>query len=179
MESKMALVLPLISLVYLFQTLLKRKVKVYYKLPLIILSCCLLVFDVFVFLVFFINCLEAGLNYTQNQCIGWVYPTLDFKVMVVVSMVFLGFAFIGLVRNWGIKTYYTFGSIVLYIGVLFRLFLLVSAAEAISFSRGASNPVVFDIFSVVVVYGLISAAIYFSIFFLGLFTKNIHRQLQG
>lgn len=173
MTSKLALLLPLISLIYLFQTLFRKKLKTYFKLPLTIMSLGILVFDVFVFLVFTVNCFEAGISNQSYNCINWIYPTLDFKLMIIVSLVLLFLAFVGLIRQWRAKVYYTMGSVVLYLGVAVRIFILFGAAEAISISKDSSNAIVFEIFSIVIVYGLVSAAIYFSIFFLGLFTAKI------
>ncbi len=173
MGSKLAIVVPLISTIYLFQTLFKKRLKVYLKLPLTLLSFSILIFDVFVFLVFFVNCIDFGNDRSVHNCIDWIYPTLDFKMMIAISLTFLIFAFIGLLRHWNKNFYYLIGSIVLYLGVLFRVLLLAGAAEAISISSGSSNPIVFEIFSIVIVYGLVSAAIYFSIFFLGMFTAKL------
>lgn len=136
------------------------------------------VFDLFVAFVFYINCLDASYRFGYENCLGWIYPTLDFQVMIVVSFIFLGFALYGSLKNWSRKNYYTFGSIVIYLGVIARLFILAGASEAFSVAESSSNPIVFEIFSVVVIYGLVSAGFYFTIFCLGLFRPRIHRQQQ-
>jgi hypothetical protein len=134
------------------------------------------IFDLFVAFVFYINCLDASYRFGNENCLGWIYPTLDFQVMIIISFIFLCFALYGTLKNWSRRNYYTFGTIVIYLGVIARLFILAGATEAFSVADSSSNPIVFEIFSVVVIYGLVSAAFYFAIFCLGLFRPRIHRQ---
>lgn len=176
MSSKLALLLPAISLIFLLQTLFRKRMKRYLKFPIFILAAVVVVFDVFVYLVFTVNCIEMGVRYsTAFNCIRWVYPTLDFTLMIVLSLLALAFALLAIARGWNKKINYTLGTVVLFLGVLFRLFVLLEATEAISLTSGSSNFLMFEIFSIIILYGLVSAAIYFSIFFLGLFTARIHR----
>ena len=173
MNSKLAILLPVITLVYLFQTMFLKRMKGWLKFPLTLLALALLVFDVFVYLVFLVNCIESGGMGQIQHCIHWIYPTLDFEVMIIASVLLLVVAFWGLLKQWTGRSFYALGSAVLYFGVAFRVWLLIEAAEAINIAGGASGAIVFEIFSIVVVYGLVSSALYFSIFFLGMFTKSV------
>lgn len=174
MSSKLALLLPIISLVYLLQTLFRKQLNSYLKFSVAAISLAVLVFDVFVYLMFSVNCIEMGMRYaTDFDCIRWIYPTLDFTVMFVLSLLALAFAFLGVARGWNRKINYTLGSAVLFMGVASRLFVLIEATDAISLTRGSSNYLIFEIFSIIVVYGLISSVIYFFILLLGIITARI------
>ncbi len=137
-----------------------------------------LVFDLFVAFVFYINCLDASYRYGYESCLGWIYPTLDFQVMIVIYLIILGLALYGSFKNWGRKNYYTFGTIIIYLGVIARLFILAGASEAFTIAGSSSNPIVFEIFSVVIIYGFVSAAFYLTILCLGLFRPRIHFRQQ-
>ena len=137
----------------------------------------MLIFDLFVSLVFYINCLDATYRYGYENCLGWIYPTLDFQIMIGVSVIMLLIALYGTLKEWSRKSYYTLGSVVIYIGAAARLFVLAGAAEAFAIADSSSNPIVFEIFSVVVIYGMASMAIYFTIFCLGLFRPRTLRRL--
>lgn len=174
MNSKLALLLPLISLIYLLQTLFRKQLKSYLRFPIAFFSLGILVFDVFVFLVFTVNCVEMGMRYSEAfKCIRWIFPTLDFTVMVVLSLLALAFTLLGVARGWNRNLNYTLGSVVIFLGVAARLLVLFGAAEAISITDDSSNPLVFEIFSIIIVYGLISAVIYFAIFILSFFKVQI------
>jgi hypothetical protein len=174
MSSKLALLLPIISLIYLLQTLFRRQLKTYLKFSFAVISLAVLVFDVFAYLMFSVNCIEMGLRYnTEFDCIRWIYPTLDFTIMVVLSLLALAFAFLGVARGWNRKINYTLGSLVLFVGVISRLFVLIEATDAISLTHGSSNYLIFEIFSIIIVYGLISSVIYFVILLLGIITARI------
>ncbi len=179
MNSKIAFLLPIASIIYLLDTLLKKRFKVYFKMPLATLALSVVVFDAFVSLVFYVNCLDAGYRFGNVNCIGWIYPTLDFQIMAVISLIMLLLAMWGMLKKWGRKNYYFLGSTVLYLGVFARLFLLAGAAQAMAIADTSSNPIVFEIFSVVVVYGLVSASIYFCVFVLGIFRPRTLPQQQG
>lgn len=174
MNSKLALLLPFISVVYLLQTLFRKQLKSYIKFPIAVIALAVLVFDIFVYLMFSVNCLEMGMRYkTEFNCIRWVYPTLDFTIMLILSLLALASAFFGVARGWSRKVYYILGSLVLLLGVAARLFVLLGATEAISLMSGSSNYLIFEIFSIIVVYGLISSIIYLVIFLLSFLTNRI------
>lgn len=174
MNAKLALLLPLISLTYFLQTLFRRRLKNSLKFPLALFSLGIVAFDVFVFLVFTVNCMEMRMRYSETfTCIRWIFPTLDFTVMVVLSLLALAFVLLGIARGWSKNFNYTLGSAVIFLGVAARLLVLFGAAGAISLTNDSSNPLVFEIFSIIIVYGLISAIIYLAIFILGLFKVQI------
>ncbi|MBN1118878.1 MAG: hypothetical protein JXA77_16835 [Bacteroidales bacterium] len=166
MPSKVAFLLPVISLFYFFQTAFRRQIKIYIRLPLAMVAFVVVLFDLFVSLVFYFNCLDLGNRLGTQNCINSIYPTLDFMLMIFFSMGLLLAATFELRKSWKLKNY-AFSTLVIYIGVLFRLFVLVGAAEAISLTGAASSPIVFEVFSVVVVYGLVSAVIYLMIYSVG------------
>lgn len=178
MNSKLAFLLPVVSIIYLLDTVFKKRFKVYFRMPLATLALSVVIFDAFVSLVFYVNCLDIGYRFGELKCLGWIYPTLDFQIMAVLSLVLLLIAMWGILKKWGRKNYYLLGSIVLYLGVFARLFVLAGAAQAIAIADTSSNPIVFEIFSVVVVYGLVSAVIYIGIFSIGIFRPRTLPQLQ-
>lgn len=165
----MAFLMPLISLIYLIETLTRKRFKIYLKIPMATFAFVVLIFDVFVSLVFYVNCFDVTYRYGYSQCIGWIYPTIDFKIMLVLSLLILLTALYGTIKSWGKNTYYFLGTGVLYLGMFTRLFILVGASEAMVIAESSSNPIVYEIFSVVIVYGLLSAAIYFTVFCIGIF----------
>jgi hypothetical protein len=177
MVSKLAFLFPCFTLIYLIDTLFKRRFRVYFRMTLATFAFVMLIFDLFVSLVFYVNCVDVTYRYGYGNCLGWIYPTLDFQVMIGVSIIMLVIALYGTFRDWSRKSYYTLGSVVIYFGAAARLFVLAGASQAFAIAGSSSNPIVFEIFSVVVIYGMASTAIYFTIFCLGLFRPRTLRRL--
>ena len=170
MNSTLALIFPAASLLYLLQTVLRKNIRILIKILLALPALLLFVVDLFTFLVFYVNCYEAGRYFHDLDCVNWIYPTIDFKIMVIISIILLFAGLYGLTKKWNKKKYYLIASLLIYMGLAARLFVLTEAAGAIAMANDSNNPVVFEIFSIVVVYGLVSSVIYLSVFLLGLFS---------
>lgn len=171
MSSTLALVFPTASFIYLLQNILRKDANGFIRILFSLFALVLFLIDVFVFLVFYVNCHEATRYFHNLACLGWIYPTSDFVLMSVVSLMLLIAGLFGLARKWDRKKYFILGSVVVYLGLLTRLFVLGGASQAISATPDSSNPVVFEIFANVIVYGLVSTSIYLIIRILSLFKR--------
>lgn len=178
MLSKIVFAIPLVSFIYLLQTFFFKSIRKTVRIPLFIFSIIVFAFDVVVALYFFTSCFEMTVVYGSETCLSWIYPTLDFKIMVVVSVLLLTLTLWAITQEWQRWTFYVMGAAVLYLGVLFRALIFLQSIKIIS-NTGSLNPaIVFEFFTIMVVYGLVSAFIYFAIFSLGLFRPRTPLQYQ-
>lgn len=169
MLSKIVFAIPLVSFIYVLQTFFFKSIRKSIRIPLFIFSLVMLVYDVIVALYFFTSCYEMVVKYGAETCLSWIYPTIDFKIMVVISVLLLTLTLWAITQEWKRWTFYVIGAVVLYMGVVFRTLIFLQSIKIIS-NTGSMNPaIIFEFFTIMVVYGLVSAFIYFAIFSLGLF----------
>ena len=171
MYSKIVFAIPIVSLVYLLQTFFFKSLKKAFRIPLVILAIGVVLFDVLVALYFYTGCYEMAINYGYETCLSWIYPTLDFKLMVVFSVLLLTLSVWALVAGWKKQAFYLLGALVLYLGVVFRILIFLQSIKIMANSGSMNTAIIFEFFTIIVVYGLVSAAIYSGISFLGFFRK--------
>ncbi len=178
MNSKLAFLIPIISLIYFIDTIRNKTINRVLKIILGVFSLSIVLLDLLIAAVFYLNCWDASRLFQNSNCIGWIYPTIDFKLMIVLSMVIFTFSIFGLIKKWHRGIYFLFGSIIIYTGTALMIYILNDAKSAISMATGTNTIIILDIFSIVVVYGLVASMFYFAIFFIGLFTKYTLRPKQ-
>jgi hypothetical protein len=171
MNSAIALVFPFTSFLFLLQNVFKKQISIFSRVSISLPALVMFIIDLFVYLIFYFNCNEARVFFRELNCIGVIYPTVDFLVFSIVSLFMMVAAIIGINKKWERRNYFISGTIVIYTGFCARLFVLITSAQAISQASGSFNPVVLEIFSIVVVYGLITSVFYLIISLLGMFTK--------
>jgi hypothetical protein len=171
MLSKLVFALPVISLLYLLQTFFFRPLPRIVRIPLSILAIIVLAFDLFISLYFYTSCIEMALEYGTKTCLSWIYPTLDFKIMVVVSVIVLTISVWALVAGWSRKAFYLLGAGVVYLGVVFRGLVFLQSVKVMNITGSVNTVILFEFFTIIVVYGLVSAAVYFGISLIGFFRR--------
>ena len=171
MYSKIVFAIPAISLLYLIQTLFLRSLRKLYRVPLIVLSGLVLLFDILIALYFYTSCFEMVVHYGAKTCLSWIYPTLDFKLMVVASVILLTISVWALVDGWTKKAFYFMGAGVLYLGLAFRLMVLIQSMRVAAISGSVNSAVLFEFFTIIVVYGLVSAVVFLGVAMLGIFRR--------
>ena len=169
MLSKIVFVIPLVSFIYILQTFFFKSIRKSIRIPLLIVALVMFAYDLIVTLYFFTSCFEMVVKYGAETCLNWIYPTLDFKIMVVISVFLLTLTLWALTQEWRRWTFYLIGAIVLYMGVMFRTLIFLQSIKIISNTGSVNSAIIFEFFTIMVVYGLVSAFIYFAIFTLGLF----------
>jgi hypothetical protein len=179
MNSNFVFIIPLVSLIYFIDTLRHKRLHLAFKTLLGLFSFGILILNLLISLVFFVYCKEASFTSQNSDCIGWIYPTSDFRILIVLSLVILSFSIYGLVKKWSRSTYFLLGTIIIYACNAAMIFNLAEARYAIQIAIGHNTNIILEIFSIVVVYGLVGSLFYLLIFFLGLFTRYIPRQTQG
>lgn len=178
MNSKLAFLIPLVSLLYFIDTIRNKRLNRILKILLGIFSLTIVVVDFLIAAVFYVNCWDAMHQHVNYKCIGWIYPTLDFKILIILLLVIFTFSIFGLIKRWPRQTYFYFGSIIIYAGTTSMIMLLNGAKNAISLGVGTNTSIILDVFSIAIVYGIIASLFYLGVFFLGLFTKYTPRQKQ-
>ncbi len=171
MHTKLVFLIPLISLLFLLRTIFNKTVRKGVRFPLIGVSGLLFIFDLFIAVYFYASCCEMAITYNVDTCLSWIYPTLDFKLMVVASVVLLTVAMWGLVAGWSGKAFFLLAGSVLFLGVGFRLAIWYQSFKVIATVGMTNAAVVFEFFTIMVVYGLVSAAIYLVVSMLGFFRR--------
>ncbi len=171
MHTKLVFFIPLISFLFFFRTIFIKSVKKRLRIPLMVVSFILFLFDLFIAVYFYGSCCEMAIKYNVDTCLSWIYPTLDFKLMVVLSVLILTVAMWGLFAGWSRKAFYLLAGSVLYVGVGFRVAIWYQSIEVMSTVGITNAAVVFEFFTIMVVYGLVSAAIYLGVAMLGFFRR--------
>jgi hypothetical protein len=171
MSTNIVFAIPAVSLIYLTQTILYKPLKKIAKIPLLLLGSAIFFFDLLVTLYFYTGCFEMYLKYGYSNCLNWIYPTLDFKVMVLLSIVLLTLSVWALIQQWKSGLFYLLGSAVVYLGVICRLLIFFQSLKIILNSGSMNGNIIYEFFTIMVVYGLASAFIYTGIFLLGFFRK--------
>ena len=171
MYSKIVFAIPLISLIYFFQTLFFKTLRKLIRIPLAVLAGVILLYDVLISLYFYTSCFEMAVNFGVDTCLSWIYPTLDFKLMVIASVLMLTISVWALVDGWSRKAFYFMGALVLYMGLVFRSLVLFQSMRVAAISGSVNSAVLFEFFTIIVVYGLVSAVIYLGVAMLGLFRR--------
>lgn len=175
MLSKIVFVIPLVSLIYILQTFFFKSIKRSLRIPLFILAIAMFTYDAVVALYFFTSCFEMVVVYGAESCLSWIYPTLDFKIMVVISVFLLTLTLWALTQEWQRWSFYLIGAIVLYMGVVFRTLVFLQSIKIVSTTGTINSAIIFEFFTIMVVYGLVSAFIYIAVFSLGLFRpRTLH-----
>jgi hypothetical protein len=179
MYSKLVFFIPIISLIYVLQTFFFKSIRRVFRIPLLILAVTVFLFDLFTASYFFTACYEMVVTYGYDNCLNWIYPTLDFKIMVAISVLLITLALWALVHEWKRLAFYMMGAIVFYLGLVLRLMVFIQSISIISNIGSVSAPIIFEFFTIIVVYGLVSAGMYFTIFFFGLLRPRTLPQHQG
>jgi hypothetical protein len=112
-----------------------------------------------------------AMQYGQVSCLSWIYPTLDFKIMVLISVVLLTVSVWALVAGWQRRAFYLIGAMVLYIGVVFRVLIFFQSMRVAAISGSVNSSIIFEFFTIIVIYGLVSAMMYSGISFMGFFRR--------
>ena len=171
MYSKIVFSIPLVSLIFLLQTLFLKPLKKVVRIPLLTFAGVIFLFDLLIALYFYTSCYEMAVKYGYKTCLSWIYPTLDFKVMVVVSVFLLTMSLWALVHGWQRRAFYLIGALVVYLGVVFRVLIFLQSIQIINNSGSMNSAIIFEFFTIIVVYGLVSAFIYSGISFMGFFRR--------
>ena len=91
--------------------------------------------------------------------------------MVVLSVLILTLSVWALVAGWQKHAFYLLGSLVLYLGVVFRALIFLQSMNIIANSGSMNTAIIFEFFTIIVVYGLVSTAMYSGVMLLGFFQR--------
>ncbi|HBH49158.1 MAG TPA: hypothetical protein DDX98_10985 [Bacteroidales bacterium] len=171
MYSKIVFALPIVSLIYLLQTIFFKPIRRLIRVPLAIFALAIFIFDLLVSLYFFSSCFEMVVSYGHKTCLSWIYPTLDFKIMVLVSVLLLTLSVWAMVAGWQRRAFYLIGASVLYLGVFFRILIFLQSMRVTAITGSVNSAIIFEFFTILVIYGLVSSVIYSCVSLMGFFRR--------